>query len=114
MFINYRPPFCVRKCLKFLISVDLIFFIKNIIYNISRLIYYYNNRLPYRIRKVVGNIYKYSRSWGEKIMRWRWTCRDYMKWIEIWGRMGVPDGARGLVIGYEYKKWENMRCFGNQ
>ena len=47
-------------------------------------------------------------------MRWRWTCRDYMKWIEMWGRMGVPDGARGLVIGYEYKEWENMRCFGNQ
>ena len=45
----------VRKCPKFLISIDS-FFVKNIIYNISRLIYYCNIRLPYKIRKVVGNI----------------------------------------------------------
>ena len=41
----------VRKCPKFLISIDS-FFVKNI----YRLIYYCNIRLPYRIRKVVGNI----------------------------------------------------------
>ena len=40
---------------KFLISIDS-FFVKNIILNIFGLIYYYNIRLPYRIRKVVGNI----------------------------------------------------------
>ena len=46
----------VRKCPKFLISIDS-FFVKNIIYNISRLIYYCNIILPYRIKKVVGNIF---------------------------------------------------------
>ena len=46
----------VRKCPKFLVSIDS-FFVKNIIYNISRLIYYCNIRLPYIIRKVVGNIF---------------------------------------------------------
>ena len=74
---------------KFLISIDF-FFVKNIILNIFGLIYYYNIRLPYRIRKVVGNISIniYSKSWGEKIMWWRWACKDYMRWIEVWGRMG--------------------------
>ena len=42
----------VRKCPKFLISIDS-FFIKNIF----RLIYYYNIILPYKIRKIVGNIF---------------------------------------------------------
>ena len=46
----------VRKYPKFLISIDS-FFLKNIILNIFRLIYYCNIRLPYRIRKVVGNIF---------------------------------------------------------
>ena len=41
---------------KFLISIDS-FFLKNIILNIFRLLYYCNIRLPYRIRKVVGNIF---------------------------------------------------------
>ena len=43
----------VKKCPKFLISIDF-FFVKNIILNIFGLIYYCNIRL--RIRKVVGNI----------------------------------------------------------
>ena len=25
----------------------------------------------------------------------------------------IPVGARGLVVRYEYKEWENMGCFGN-
>ena len=41
-----------RKYLKFLISIDS-FFIKNIF----RLIYYCNIRLPYKIRKIVRNIF---------------------------------------------------------
>ena len=41
-----------RKCLKFLISIDS-FFIKNIF----RLIYYYNIILPYKIRKIIENIF---------------------------------------------------------
>ena len=47
---------CVRKCCKLLISIDSFFFLKNIVLNISRLIYYYNIRLSYRIRNVVENI----------------------------------------------------------
>ena len=50
-----RTPLPVRKCPKFLISIDS-FFVKNIIYNIFRLIYYRNITIPYRIKKVVGNI----------------------------------------------------------
>ena len=46
----------LKKCPKFLISIDS-FFVKNIILNIFGLIYYYNIRLPYRIRKVVENIF---------------------------------------------------------
>ena len=46
----------VKKCPKFLISIDSSF-VKNIILNIFGLIYYCNIRLPYKIiRKVVGNI----------------------------------------------------------
>ena len=45
----------VRKYPEFLISIDS-FFKKHIILNVFKLIYYCNIRLPYRIRKVVGNI----------------------------------------------------------
>ena len=38
-------------------------------------------------------------------MRWRWTCRDYTRWIEMW--------ARGLMVRYGYKEWGNVGCFGN-
>ena len=29
------------------------------------------------------NILGYER---EKVMNWRWVCKDYMRWIEIWGK----------------------------
>ena len=46
----------VKKYPKFLISIDF-FFVTTIILNIFGLIYYCNIRLPYRIKKIVRNIF---------------------------------------------------------
>ena len=79
------------------------------------MICYFNIRFSYRIRKVFRKyFYKYSKSWGEKVMKWRWICKDYIGWIEMWGRKRDTwwsKGARGL--GCEYKECGNMRCFEN-
>ena len=48
-------------------------------------------------------------------MRWRWACKDYTRWIEMWGRTGGTrwsERNRRLWI-QEYKEWGNMGCFGN-
>ena len=45
--------------------------------------YHCNIKLPYRIRKVVENISINIVGQGEKVMRWRWTFRNYTRWIEM-------------------------------
>ena len=58
-------------------------------------------------------LYKYSRSWGEKVMRWRWAYRDYTRWIEIWGRTGGTWWSERARSKVWIQRLGNMGCFGN-
>ena len=47
-------------------------------------------------------------------MRWRWTCTDYVRWIEMCGK--IQDTwciERTHGSGCEYNEWGNIECFGN-
>ena len=47
-------------------------------------------------------------------MRWRWACRDYIRWIEMWGRTRDTWWSEGACgSSYRYKKGGNMGYFGN-
>ena len=65
--------------------------------------------------KVIGNIsinipgHKGKKSCdGDKLIE---TIRAGKRCKE---KQEILDGARGLVVGYEYKEWENIGCFETQ
>ena len=46
-------------------------------------------------------------------MRWRWTCRDYTRWIEMWGRTGGTRWSERACSRIWIQGVGNMGCFGN-
>ena len=53
------------------------------------------------MRKVVGNVFiNILGNKEKKVMRWKWAYRDYIRWIEMRGRMRDTwwsEEARGRV-----------------